>query len=93
MPASCLDALRLPQGRPPAAAGAGRTTRKGTLRRPKKWLLGAETTTHNIVALIFDPQTEQEAGFALSPKAAKELAVGLAKSADTILAHGAPKAN
>ena len=46
--------------------------------------MGAETTKHKIVALIFDPQTEREAGFALSATSAKTLADDLVKAADTV---------
>ena len=92
MPASCLDALK-------PAAGAttvtkdGTTTSKGTLHKPKKWILGSETTKHKIVALIFDPQTDRESGFALSPKSAKDLAAGLVKSADTVSNYKPAKPN
>ena len=81
MPVECLDTLKPPlKGAPKAAATIkneqGATTSQGTLHRPKKWILGAETTKHKVVALIFDPQTEREAGFALSAKSAKILADG-----------------
>ena len=61
MPASYLEALKPPQDRAPAGVKAkSGETRKGTLHRPKKWLLGGETTKHKIVALIFDPQSDRE---------------------------------
>jgi hypothetical protein len=63
------------------------------LHKPKKWILGAETTKHKIVALIFDPQSDRETGFALSPKSAKDLAEGLVKSADTVVNHTPPVKN
>ena len=89
MPVECLDTLKRPHQRAPKAAATvknekGATTSQGTLHRPKKWILGAETTKHKIVALIFDPQTEREAGFALSAKSAKILADDLVKGADTV---------
>ena len=47
MPVSCLDALKLPRDRAPAVIkGKSGTTSKGTLHRPKKWLLGGETAKH-----------------------------------------------
>ena len=63
MPASCLEALKPPADR---AAGATKAGNRGktVLHRPKKWLLGGETTKHKLVALVFDPRTEREAGFA-----------------------------
>ena len=89
MPVECLDILKPPQKSAPKAATTvrnekGATTSQGTLHRPKKWILGAETTKHKVVALIFDPQTEREAGFALSATSAKALADDLVKSADTV---------
>jgi hypothetical protein len=94
MPASCLDELRPPKSPAPAAANVGGSVQtKGTLHRPKKWILGAETSKHKIVALIFDPQTSRESGFALSPKVANELAAGLVKSADTVSTYRPPKPN
>jgi hypothetical protein len=82
MPVAFLDILKPPHKRAPKTVKneKGATTSQGKLHRPKKWILGAETTKHKIVALIFDPQTEGEAGFALS----KILADDLEKSADTV---------
>ena len=75
-----------------SVSGGARKT-KGVLHTPKKWVLGAETTKHKIVALIFDPQSDREAGFALSPQAAKDLAAGLVKSAESVSNHQPPKPN
>jgi hypothetical protein len=94
MPVSCLDALKLPQNPAPAGVkGKSGETRKGTLHRPKKWLLGGETTEHKIVALIFDPQSDRETGFAFSPKSAKDLAAGLVRSADAVSTYKPPRPN
>lgn len=86
MPVAFLDMLKPSQKRAPKAVKneKGATSSQGTLHKPKKWILGAETTKHKIVALIFDPQTENEAGFALSAKSAKILADDLVKGADTV---------
>lgn len=88
MPVECLDVLQPPKKGAPKAAtivkNESGTTSQGTLQRPKKWILGAETTKHKVVALIFDPQTENEAGFALSAKSAETLADDLVKAADTL---------
>ena len=72
MPASCLEALKPPADRAAGAAKAGNRG-KTALYRPKKWLLGGETTKHKLVALVFDSRTDREAGFALSPKSGKGL--------------------
>jgi hypothetical protein len=97
MPASCLDALK---GKPAKVAATNGdkpaekvTKTQGVLHKPKKWILGAETTKHKIVALIFDPQSDRETGFALSPKSAKDLAEGLVKSADTVVNYTPPVKN
>jgi hypothetical protein len=89
MPASCLEALKPPADR---AVGAAKAVKRGktALYRPKKWLLGGETTKHKIVALVFDPRTKREAGFALTPKAAKDLAAGLVKSAENVSNYKPP---
>ena len=95
MPASCLEALKPSQDRAAETLEAGHRAKTGTrtLRRPKKWLLGGETAKHKIVALIFDPQSDRESGFALSPKAAKDLAAGLVKGADRVSNYQPPKLN
>jgi hypothetical protein len=101
MPARCLDTFE-PRDRATVAGTAGSggnlsgsvaDTRKGTLHRPKKWLLGTEATRQKIVALVFDPQTEREVGFALSPKAAKDLAAGLVNNANAVTAYKPPTLN
>ena len=63
------------------------------LHKPKKWVLGAETTKHKIVALIFDPQSDRESGFVLSLKSAKDLGEGLVKSAETVSNYKPAKPN
>jgi hypothetical protein len=95
MPASGLADFKLPQGRVAAktTSAGGATKTQGVLHKPKKWILGAETTKHKIVALIFDPQSNKEAGFALSPKSANELAAGLVKSAETVSSYKPAKPN
>jgi hypothetical protein len=95
MPANCLEALKPSQAGVAEGAKAGNRakTGTGTLHRPKKWLLGSEMTKHKIVALIFDPQSDRETGFALSPKSAKDLAAGLVKSADSVSNYQPPKLN
>jgi hypothetical protein len=48
---------------------------------------------HKIVALVFDPQTEREVGFALSPKVAKDLTAGLLNRADKVATYKPPRPN
>jgi hypothetical protein len=63
-----------------------------TARMPKKWMVTADVQKHGVVLLIFDPQMPSQAGYALNGEAAKELATGLAKNAEAILAHKAATA-
>jgi len=58
---------------------------------PKKWAVTADTTVHDVVLLLFNPNMEKQTGYALGPEAAKEMAVGLVKNADTVLAHKSSK--
>jgi hypothetical protein len=83
MPVEILDVLKRPTQSKIVKTEKG-TVIQGTLHRPEKWLLWAETSKHKIVGLVFDPQTDREAGFALSAKSAKDLAAGLVNSADTV---------
>ena len=73
-----------------AEAKSRATTGKGTLHRPKKWLLGGETTKRRVV---FDPRSDRETGFAFSPKSAKDLVAGLVKSADAVSTYKPPMPN
>lgn len=58
---------------------------------PKKWAVTADTTIHDVVLLLFNPNMDKQTGYALGPEAAKEMAVGLVKNADTVLAHKSAK--
>lgn len=56
-----------------------------SVRRPKSWMVAADTKINNLVVLIFDFKTAVQSGFALDPKGAKELAAALVKNADAVL--------
>jgi hypothetical protein len=84
----------------PAALTSGITARtgiaakreKGTgpvqVRTPRKWLVTADQGVRDgIVLLVFDHQSESQTGFALSARAAKEVAAGLVNEADAVLAQ------
>ncbi len=53
---------------------------------PKTWLVTSETQSHGVVLLVFDHQTDSQAGFAMPADAAKRMADGLVKNADAVLA-------
>ena len=48
---------------------------------------------HPLVVLVFDPQTEKQSGYGLTAGAAREMAVGLVKYADTVAKHSNQKPN
>ena len=54
---------------------------------PKKWMLRSGLPDHPLVILVFDPVTEKQSGYGLTATAAREMAVGLVKYADTVVKH------
>ena len=60
---------------------------------PKKWMLRSGLPDHPLVVLVFDPVTEKQSGYGLTAAAAREMAVGLVKYADTIAKHQTTKPN
>ena len=56
---------------------------------PKKWMMRSALPDHPLVVLIFDPMTDKQVGYGLTVGAAREMAVGLVKYADTIAKHQA----
>jgi hypothetical protein len=99
VPAECLNALRKTIEPSPPAAGSGIQTPAGdksaadkpagklVVKVPKKWAAAADKQ-HSVVAVIFDPQTPAQFGFALNSGGAKELADALIKQADVVAAAG-----
>jgi hypothetical protein len=85
MPRECLDDLRADFER----LGTGRDDQprdKGQIqvKAPKKWMVGSGLPQHQVVFLIFDPQTDAQAGFALSADAANAMAAELVKRAQAL---------
>ena len=58
---------------------------------PKRWMLRSGLPDRPLVIMVFDPQTETQAGYALTETAAREMAVGLIKYADTLANYQANK--
>jgi hypothetical protein len=54
---------------------------------PKKWMLRSGLPDHPLVVLVFDPLTQKQSGYGLTAGAAREMAVGLVKYADTLAKH------
>src|SRR5262245_53867822 len=82
---------------PPKSKTEGPTaeSKRINVRVPKKWMLRTGLPDHPLVIMVFDPQTEQQAGFALTEKAAREMAAGLTTQANSLTKGEAnkPKAN
>jgi hypothetical protein len=74
-------AKALTEERPPANAAADDNV---SVRVPKKWAVAAETNLHNLVLLFFDPKTDAQSSFALSPAAATVMARGLVEKAKVV---------
>lgn len=85
LPATSLDALSAMRGGQPNEP-ARPATKPGELEVsvPKKITVTADADVHQVVVVIFDPQTPQQAAFAISPDAAFELATGLVKNSDIV---------
>jgi hypothetical protein len=69
----------------------GRDLNQVTIVAPKKFMVTADLKIHDVVVLIFDQQTESQAGYALNAEAAKNMAMGLVKNADAVLTKKASK--
>ena len=54
---------------------------------PKRWMMRSGLPEHPLVYLIFDPQTERQAGYALPAPSAREMATSLVKHADLLEQH------
>ncbi len=57
---------------------------------PKNFTVTADTSGRGLVLLILNHRLENQEGYALSPDAAKQVAGGLTKSADAVLALKPP---
>ena len=77
-------------GQTPSSPGAKDLTRLN-VTVPKKWMLRSGLPDHPLVVMVFDPQTEKQSGYGLTAAAAREMAVGLVKYADTVAKHQAKK--
>ncbi|MGX1321564.1 hypothetical protein AB7M17_005017 [Bradyrhizobium sp. USDA 377] len=80
----------------PSAEAAARTKPGATDKAnevrfeiPKNCTISADTSGRGLVLFILNHRLEGQAGYAFSPDAAKQLAGGLTKSADALLAQRA----
>ena len=96
-----LEKLKPPTGstsinashQPAAAQKPQKELNRITVTVPKRWMLRSGLPDHPLVVMVFDPQTEAQAGYALTATAAREMASGLVKYADTVAKYDASKSN
>lgn len=70
--------------------GAGTNPDEIRFEIPKNFTVTADTSGRGLVLLILNHRLENQAGYALSPDAARQVAGGLTKSADAVLALKPP---
>jgi hypothetical protein len=78
-----------PPASPSSSAPAAPAPTRIDVTVPRKWMARA-LPERNMVLMMFDPQTEKQAAFALPPDAIRDMAAGLVKAAEN-LAKGASK--
>jgi hypothetical protein len=88
------NSARVPDAAAAAAprrnGGAGAHPDQVRIEIPKNFTVTADTTGRGLVLLILNHRLENQEGFGLSPDAAKQVAGGLMKSADAVLALKPP---
>jgi hypothetical protein len=77
---------------PERNAGTSANTDEIRFEIPKNFTVTADTSTRGLVLLILNHRLENQYGYALSPDAAKQVAGGLTKGADAVLALKPPTA-
>jgi len=77
---------------PPSASSPARpTSTQVEVKVPRAWMARA-LPERNLVLMMFDPQTENQAAYALPPEAVREMALALVKQADNLAKGVADKA-
>ena len=75
---------------PKRKGGAGANPNEIRFEIPKNFTVTADTSGRGLVLLILNHRLENQEGYGLSPDAAKQVAGGLMKSADAVLALKPP---
>ena len=75
---------------PERNSGAGANPDEIRFEIPKNFTVTADTSGTGLVLLILNHRLENQEGYALSPDAAKQVAGGLTKSAEAVLALKPP---
>ncbi len=76
--------------RPERNGGAGANPDQIRFEIPKNFTVTADTSGRGLVLLILNHRLQNQEGYALSPDAAKQVAGGLTKSAEAVLALKPP---
>jgi hypothetical protein len=87
--ANLAGATAAPKRKDSAAPTARTDNPKGNVdelafKLPKTWLVAAELQKRGLVLVVFNHQSEDKVGYALSPEAATEIAAGLTKNAQLV---------
>jgi len=98
LPRECLAELQMDLERlgfNPKSEPAETSVAKNQInvRAPKKWLVGSGLPKYPVVFVVFDPQSEGQAGYALAADAALKMATELTKQAEILRANAKPRAN
>ena len=75
---------------PKGNGGANGNPNEVRFEIPKNFTVTADTSGRGLVLLILNHRLENQEGYALTPDAAKQVAGGLTKSADALLASRVP---
>ncbi len=70
---------------PKRNGGAGANPNEVRFEVPRNFTVTADTSGRGLVLVILNHRLENQVGYALSPDAARQVAGGLAKSADAVL--------
>ena len=89
MPADCLDALIsvLKKVQSVAQSKKAKESDKLDLTVPKSWMVAADLNTHGVVVVIFDPESDTQAGYALDAETSKKMAASLVQTANAVARH------
>jgi hypothetical protein len=82
-----------PSEKPPGKKSEKPSGEQVEISVPKTWVVGSDLKTHELVLVIFNHQTESQAGYALGADAAKQMATALVKNADAVLTQKARRAD
>ncbi len=86
-PSATVIPLNVPPAPVPKQNGGADNPDQVRFEIPKNFTITADTSGRGLVLLILNHRMENQSGYALSPDAAKQVAGGLSKSADAVLAQ------